>query len=443
VSQHLLLVDDDEATLFAFRQYFEATGYRVQTASDVAGARAALEQQRFDAVLLDDRLPDGFGMDLVPVLKGRYPETAAIVITGQGDVPRAVEAMRRGADHFLTKPVDLADVAVFLRKVCEVGRLRRRDLNARLHARRADYFFGASPAMAQVRELAAVAAASRSPLLIVGETGTGKGLLARWVHERGGGAGGPLVDLNCAALRGDMLANELFGHARGAYTSASESREGLLDAAHGGTLFLDEIGEMDPGVQTQVLKAIEEKRYRRLGETAARTSDFRLIAATSRALEEQIEAGRFRRDLYYRVNLLQITLPPLRERRQDIPELCAALLHDAGLPPQILDPPVLDALCGYPWPGNIRELRNVLERALLLARGGPVDCTHLSGIAAAAGPGRAAPAAAAIPPLKRLEREHLERTLRECGGNARKAAERLGLPLSTFYRKIRDPRRPR
>jgi DNA-binding NtrC family response regulator len=437
VNPQLLLVDDDEAILFAFRAYFETAGYRVATAPDLAGARAALGRQRFDAVLLDDRLPDGFGMDLVPVLKERYPETAVLVITAQGDVPRAVEAMRRGADHFLLKPVDLGHVEVFLRKGIEVGRLRLRDLNTRLHERRAAYCFGASPAMARVRELAQVAAENAAPLLIEGETGTGKGLLARWVHERSSRGGVPLVELNCAALRGDLLANELFGHVRGAFTSASESREGLLDAAHRGTLFLDEIGEMDPGVQTQVLKAVEEKSYRRLGDTATRTSDFRLISATSRDLDAEIGAGKFRRDLLYRINLLHLRLPALRERPEDIPALCAALLTEEGGPAGAVSPAVLERLAAYPWPGNIRELRNVLERARLLARGGAIGVEHLPGLPAGGGaPGER------TSDLKRVELEHLERTLRACDGNARQAAARLGLPLSTFYRKIRGLRGP-
>jgi DNA-binding NtrC family response regulator len=433
VKPQVLLVDDDAATLLAFREYFTAAGYEIAAAASLAEARAALAQQRFDAVLLDDRLPDGFGMDFVPVLKERYPDTAAIIITGQGDVPRAVEAMRRGADHFLTKPVDLADVELFLRKELAVGQLRRRDLGQRLSARRAACFFGETAAMAAVRELARVAVENRAPVLIEGETGTGKGRLARWIHEEAGGRPAPpLVDINCAALRGELLANELFGHVRGAFTSAGETREGLLDAAHGGTLFLDEIGEMDPGVQTQLLKVIEEKGYRRLGDTTLRRSDFRLICATSRDLEEGVRAGRFRLDLLHRINLLHLRLPPLRERREDIPELCRLVLAELGVPPAPIDDGIMACLAAYPWPGNIRELRNVVERALMLARGGALGIEHFPGLDR-----RGGAEASAARPLRKLEQDHLAAVLKEHGGDARKAADALGLPLSTFYRKTR------
>src|SRR5512137_254348 len=382
-AKNILMVDDEPAVLFGYARYFAKAGYETADAGTLAEARRSVTARRFDAVLLDLNLPDGNGLEWIRSLREEQPEIAIIVITGQGDVPTAVEAMRLGADNFLVKPVDMEGLLAYLRKSLELSALRRSDrLTQRLKKQDEDPCFGTSTAMQKVREAIALMAENDSPVLLMGETGTGKGVCARWIHRNSGRKAGPLLDLNCSTLQGDLLASELFGHAKGAFTSAHQSKQGLIEVADGGTLFLDEIGDMDLPVQAQLLKVIEEKTYRRLGETNNRQSDFRLICATNRDLGEEVKKGRFRSDLYFRINLFPIHLPPLRERPGDIPELAAHFLARPGYAPEAVPAAVMDLLRSYAWPGNVRELRNVIERAVLLARGGALAPEHFLDIGA-------------------------------------------------------------
>jgi len=427
----VLVVDDDPHVQSLLTEHLAQAGYRPHGVASLGEARRATAERRFSAVLLDLQLPDGNGLDWIPELREEFPDVAVIVVTGHGDIPQAVEAMRRGADHFLTKPVRLQDLETLLRKSIDLRKVHKQYSARRRLDRREEPFFGDSPAMRRVREMVAVAAESDVPVLLRGETGTGKGVLARWIHEHGPRQTGPFVEINCSTLRGELLASELFGHARGAFTSAVDAKEGLIEVADGGTLFLDEIGDMDLGLQAAFLKVLEEKVFRRLGEVRLRRSDFRLICATHQDLEALIETGRFRRDLFYRINVFPIVLPPLRERVEDIPPLVEHLLRTLGAPHPHVSPEVLRLLTAYPWPGNIRELRNVLERALLLARGEPLRPEHFPGLTAP----RRLPRPAS--PVEPLETGRVMEVLRQVGGNKKEAARRLGISRATLYRHLR------
>ncbi len=431
----LLLVDDEEAIRISFGRYLERGGFSVRSAADLAEAREALSATRFDAILLDVNLPDGNGLDWIVELRESFPQVAIIVITGRGDIPQAVEAMRRGADHFLAKPVSMPDLEVFLRKGLELGHLRR---SRRAHQRlspRSGIFFGESPSMAEVKHLAGLAAESDAPIVLEGETGVGKGVIARYIHEHSARRTEPLVEINCSILRGDLLASELFGHTRGAFTSANEGREGLLDVADGGTLFLDEIGDMDLAVQSQFLKVLEEKSYRRLGETRERRSDFRPLFATNRTLFEDVRQGRFRKDLYFRVQVFPIQIPPLRDRPDDIAPLVHFFLDSLGAAQPSITPEALGLLRHYPWPGNVRELKNVIERSILLSRKGPLGIEHFPGLKDSARlnglAGRHPGPSATLNPTEILEAVH------HAGGDTKKAAEALGISRATLYRRIK------
>jgi DNA-binding NtrC family response regulator len=427
----LLLVDDDESLGLAIRRYFGKAGFSVSTATTLRAGREFMDGHRISVLLLDLNLPDGSGLEWIRTLREENPKLALIVVTGSADVPTAVEAMRRGADHFVTKPVSLGDLSVFLQKAMEMGNLRQREAVHRRLASPPDLVMGSSAEALKVLKLAGIAAAGDSPVLLLGETGAGKGVLARWLHHGSVRRGEPFVEINCSGLRGELLANELFGHAKGAFTSAGESRQGLLEAAHGGTLFLDEIGDMELPVQAQFLKTIEEKKYRRLGETTIRVSEFRLVCATNRDLEEEVREGRFRQDLYFRINVFPIRLPPLRERPGDLPILAEHLLKRLGGDPGPLSPEALSVLASYDWPGNVRELRNVLERAILLSTGDPITAEHLCGLF----PERKWRTGPLVKTrVKAPSLSEIRETLEKTGGDRIKAASILGISRATFYR---------
>ena len=430
----LLLVDDDESFGLAVRRYFSKAGFSVSLATTLRAGRNCMDGQRITVLLLDLNLPDGSGLEWIATLREENPRLALIVVTGSADVPTAVEAMRRGADHFVTKPVSFSDLSVFLQKAMEVGSLRQREAVHKRLASAPDLVMGTSAEAIKVLKLAGIAAAGESPVLLLGETGSGKGVLARWLHHGSARRGEPFVEINCSGLRGELLANELFGHAKGAFTSAGEARQGLLEAAHGGTLFLDEIGDMELSVQAQFLKAIEEKRYRRLGETATRASEFRLICATNKDLEEEVRHGRFRQDLYFRINVFPIRLPPLRARPEDVPAVAEHLLHRLGRGQEALSPEVLSVLAGYDWPGNVRELRNVLERAVLLSAGDTITAEHLCGLFPER---RRLPGPLIRTRVKAPTLSEIRESIEKAGGDRFKAASNLGISRATLYRLLK------
>jgi DNA-binding NtrC family response regulator len=432
----VLLVDDEPSTLLGYRKFLEKSGYETEEAETLDDARKAVEGRRFDAILLDKFLPDGNGLEWIPELRAGHPEMAIVVITGAGDVPEAVDSLRNGADNFLTKPVNMNELEVFLKKSLEVGGLRRRNLSHSRLTRKQEVFFGSSRSARETRELAGLAAENESPVLIHGETGVGKGVLARWIHENSSRSQENFVEVNCSSLRGDLLASELFGHAKGAFTSAVSDREGLVEVADRGTLFLDEIGDMDLAVQAQFLKVIEERSYRRVGETRVRQSDFRLVCATNRDLQADIESGRFRPDLFFRINVLPISAGPLRGQTDDIPGLVSHFLAASGQHVDVSSD-VLGLLTSYSWPGNARELKNVLERAGILARGSALGAEHFPGIGPDSAPKSAGKGTPAIKSLDEMEEEYINGVVEDLGGDIQRAAEVLGISRSTLYRKMK------
>jgi DNA-binding NtrC family response regulator len=328
------------------------------------------------------------------------------------------------------------DLAASLRKSLEIGTLRKQALVQSRLVKPDSSFFGSSKAIAEVLEHATVAAANDTVVLLLGETGTGKGVLARWIHDQSERKTEAFVEVNCSSLRGELLRSELFGHVKGSFTSSIKDREGLIEVADGGTLFLDEIGDMDVEVQAQLLKTIEERSFRRIGENHLRHSDFRLICATNRDLLKETENGRFRSDLYYRVCVFPIRMPSLRERRDDIPGLCEHILLSFDYAHLPLSKDVINLLTDYGWPGNIRELRNMLERASLLARRQEISPAHFPGLnisPVAQPPDNADPLFVNI---DEMENTHIKKVLEHCGGDKYKASEILGISLSSLYRKL-------
>jgi DNA-binding NtrC family response regulator len=433
-------VDDEPNARLGVHAYLESYGYDVEEADTCAAALIRLRIDVPDVVILDYALPDGNALEVMRTLRTERIEVPVIVLTGHGSIELAVTAVKEGAEHFLTKPVELASLTVLIERVLEKEQNTRRVNAARSReATPQDALFGGRSAMIQVlaRDAESVAGCD-TPVLIEGETGTGKGVLARWIHESSARKREAFVDLNCAGLSRDLLESELFGHEKGAFTGAVGVKRGLIEAAHHGTMFLDEIGDTDPAVQPKLLKVIEEKRFRRLGDTAERKVDVRFVAATNRNLAALVQEGRFREDLYYRVNTMVLRLPPLRQRKEDIPAIAAQLLQrlacDMRRPVPQIEPEAEEALAAHPWPGNVRELRNVLERALMLAsspllRRGDL---RLNGHAAA-------PSLTALPDtLRDLEWQHISRVLAEEGGNVPRAAQRLGIPRSTMYQKLKQ-----
>jgi DNA-binding NtrC family response regulator len=430
----LLLVDDDETALFGYKQSLTKSGYLVSEASNLRDAKQLIANDDFDIVLLDLKLPDGNALEWIPELKRSYPDLPVIVVTGTGDIPTAVRAMKSGAENYLTKPVDPDNLEMSLRTALELGELRRQKRVQRRLDRATEPFIGAGRAAAALMKSLQVASANDTVLLILGETGTGKGVLSRWIHEHGDRSRAAFVELNCSCLKGDLLRSELFGHAKGSYTSAVSDREGLIEMADRGTLFLDEIGDMDMAVQAQLLKTIEERTFRRVGENRLRKSEFRLICATNKDLLKEVEAGAFRKDLYYRINVFPITVPPLRDRTEDIEGMTEHFLAEFGHAGSIAPPEILAMLKEYRWPGNIRELRNMLERAVLLAQGGQLTPDCFPGLNPVAG--SVFTLSDKPTGLRDIEREYLLKIIEACNGDKKKASQMLGISSATIYRKL-------
>jgi len=429
----ILLIDDDSGTIFGFSKYLSKIGYEVISVPCLQDAKEQIFSQRFDAMLLDLNLPDGNGLDWIPTVRENYPDMPVIVITGMNDVPVAVEAMRRGADNFLTKPVDMASLEVFLKKTIELGSIRRKHFTELRLARTQEICFGKSIMQRKVKELSLMAARNNAPLLITGETGIGKGLLAKWIHNNSKRSSQPFVEINCSGLRGELLASELFGNIRGAFTTAVQDRQGLIEVADRGTLFLDEIGDMDITIQSSFLKVIEEKTFRKIGDTRQRKSDFRLICATNKELEKEIKEGKFRMDLFFRIHIFPIQIPPLRETPEDVPALVRHIVKLVGYPDVAISEEVMHLLKVYSWPGNIRELRNILERALILSGGDVLAIEHFPGL-------NSSHYTLDYTGKTFINTDKVSKslsTLKDFNGNVKKAAESLGISRATFYRRLK------
>jgi DNA-binding NtrC family response regulator len=430
----ILLVDDEPGLRLAVADYLTARGFAVEQAVDLAGVRAILRARRPDAIVLDHQLTDGLSVDILPEIKILHPDLPIIILTAHASIDLAVTAIKAGADQFMTKPVELPALEIMLQRLLSSRKAVKRDAaRTRTAVQRHDPFLGGSDAMRRLRRDAERMAASDRPLLIQGETGTGKGVLANWLHRSGPRADEPLVELNCAAFARELIDSELFGHERGAFTGAIAPKQGLFELADGGMLFLDEIGDMDLSLQSKLLKAVEEKRFRRVGDVRDRSVDIRLIAATHCDLAELAKQQRFRSDLYFRISTVRLDLPPLRARREDIAVLArmflSSLSAEMGRPEASLARDTVATLESYAWPGNLRELRNVIERALLLTDHDLIRVADLRFDF------QSHPSAADT--LDDAERVHVQRIVNEENGDIDRAAARLGIGRSTLYQKLK------
>lgn len=432
--RRILIVDDDPSIRSLFSRFVQDSGYDFRTAASLAAMWKMFRSHSFDAVLLDMNLPDGSSLDCVARIREQFPHLTIVMITANAELPQAVEAMQRGADNFLAKPVNLPSLSAYLKSGFEAGALRRHKIVRERKKPAFVPFRGSSSEMRHAWQLAEIAARNSSAVLILGETGTGKGVFAQWIHENSDRADKAFVSVNCSGLRGEMLASELFGHIKGAFTSAVTDKTGLIELASEGTLFLDEIGDMDPELQARFLKVIEEKHYRRLGEAEERFSNFRLICATNQDLQKRCREKLFREDLLFRINVFPFTVPPVRKCRSNIPDLAQYLVK--SLSPRredVITDAALDLLKKYGWPGNIREMRNLLERALLLSEGGSIEPRHLPGLAE-----NGTERARNDLNLDQLEQDRIKAAMKQAGNNVTEAAGLLGISRATLYRKLKN-----
>jgi DNA-binding NtrC family response regulator len=431
-----VLVADDERNLReVLVRELVRRGHEVEAAADGEEALARLGDGLFDVLVLDMRMPRREGLDVLRAVGGQPDAPQVIVMTGFQDVATAVEAMKLGAYDYLTKPARIEELDVLIRKAAEKGQLLRdnRALRAHAEAEPAGEILTRSPRMQEVLRIVERVAPTDSTVLVLGESGTGKELVARAIHQRSPRAGRPFVPIHCGALPREVLESELFGHEKGAFTGAVSAKPGLIELADGGTLFLDEIGETEPDSQVKLLRILETGTFFRVGGTRARRVDVRVVAATNRDLGEAMRARQFRPDLFYRINTITVSLPPLRERPEDVALLARHFLDSYGAyGVRRLSAAALAALERYEWPGNVRELQHAIERAVILARGEEIQPEDLPPEVAGA-PGGTAPVAGT---LEAMERAHIVATLRRVGGHRGKAAALLGIDPKTLYRKI-------
>ncbi|MSR20876.1 MAG: sigma-54-dependent Fis family transcriptional regulator [Gemmatimonadetes bacterium] len=443
----ILLVDDEQAILETLQILFRGEGYEVTVADSGPKALAALEDEKPDLVLTDVRMPGAGGLDVLSAARQIDPEMPVILMTAQASLQTAVRAVNEGAYYYLQKPFANDELLAICRRAAEARQLKVENRQLRKEIRRRGQVdarrpVGAAPRFVEVLALVETVAATGSTVLISGESGTGKELVARYIHELSDRSERAFLSINCGALPDSLLDSELFGHVKGSFTGAVRDKDGLLVAAAGGTFFLDEIGEMSPSTQVKLLRAVQEREVIPVGATKAVSVDVRIIAATNRDLEEEISRGAFRSDLYYRLNVIQLHLPPLRERREDVPVLANYFLHKlatargvARVP--VLAPETLEVLTRYDWPGNVRELENALERAAVLATGDTIGPQALpERVREAPRPRLATEETAQNPTMEVVERAYIQWVLQAEGGNKTRAAEVLGIDPSTLYRKL-------
>lgn len=440
----MLLVEDEANLRQVIAKYFRAFEFVVEEADTCAEAYQKFQATQPDIALLDFQLPDGDALGLMPRLKELDPSIPIIVMTGYGSLELGAALIKNGVEHCISKPMELPALRMTVRKTLEQRNHLQKQRITRSGGKRSsiDPFLGESDAIGSMALEAIRVANSNSPVLLRGETGTGKGVLANWLHENSDRSDESFVDLNCAGLAREFLETELFGYEKGAYTGAVNSKPGLLEVANRGTLFLDEIGDVDPLVQPKLLKVVEEKRFRHLGDVRDRFVDVRLIAATHQDLVKGITEQRFRSDLYFRISTLQITIPPLRERIVDIPvitqDLLAKMSAELTRPQKELSDSAMERLKCHSWPGNIRELRNVLERAVLYSEKqvlGPDDLRFEQNTRGTDNFYHSRLT------LAELERLHINRVLEEEMGQVAAAAVRLGIPKSTLYQRLKTFRK--
>jgi two-component system response regulator HydG len=439
----VLIVDDEQSHRLMLRAHLEREGFQIVEAADGHEAVGLVNERPFDLILMDIRMPTMDGIEALKRIKEASAATPVIMMTAYGSINSAVEALKAGAADYLTKPLDMdelifkAQKALYYRQLEEENMLQKERLGLRFDF---SSIIGTSPAMEKLFDTLSMAAPTEATVLLLGESGTGKELVANAIHQNSPRKDKPYVKVNCAALPETLLESELFGHEKGAFTGAIDKKKGRFERADGGTLFLDEIGEMSPPTQTKILRVLQEREFETVGGTKTIKVDVRIIAATNKDLTEEVRKGGFREDLYYRLNVVPITIPPLRERTEDIPLLAEHFLriysekNKRGI--KGFDTAVMDAFIGYSWPGNVRELENIVERIVIMSRVDTITLVDLPpGIAAPQGEGDRTP-----PPtsLREVEREAILKTLRQTGGNRTRAAHILGITRKTLQNKIKE-----
>jgi DNA-binding NtrC family response regulator len=441
---NILVVDDEASARTALAEMLKSEGYTVETAADGFKALGRLPNFEPDLVLTDFHMPGLDGIELMEKLKEHDAELPVIVMTAFGAVETAVSAMRKGAADYLLKPLNMDELLIVLERALERTRLRREttELRSRLEERYSfENIVGSSQEMQQVFKSVVQIAPSRATVLLTGESGTGKELVAAAIHHRSPRAAGPFVRLHCAALAETLLESELFGHERGAYTGADRKREGRFEQANGGTLFLDEIGEISLGTQVKLLRVLQEREFERVGGNQTLHVDVRVIAATNRDLKAMVTAGKFREDLYYRLNVINLTLPSLRERPSDVPALAMHFLKryadENGKAVHSISDAALALLANHSWPGNVRELENVIERAVVIAEGSTLEAHHLPAEFAAVSRRGGAPVVPGAT-MDALERYAITKTLEAVGGSTSRAAEILGISVRKIQYKLQE-----
>jgi DNA-binding NtrC family response regulator len=452
-SLRVLFVDDEESLREFMRSELPGMGHEVVVCPDGRSALKVLEKERFDAAILDLKMPGMTGIELLEHVRILSPETEAVVMTGYASTETAMQALRLGAFDYITKPCKLDEIEAILNKIVERRELmhKAQALETRVQAAEGpSVLIGASPGMQAVHRLIATVAPTDSTVLIMGETGTGKELVARTLYQQSLRSKMPFVPVNCGALSESLVESELFGHRRGAFTGADRDHKGLFEVANGGTLFLDELGELNKNIQVKLLRFLESGEIRRVGETTPFRTDVRVLCATNRDLRDMVGTDEFREDLFFRVNTFEIRLPPLRERRSDIPDLARVLVARAARRPldqvaDLLGPDAAAALQDYDWPGNVRELANAMEYALILSRGQRIVADHLPhqvrtgrprAVAGTIGPAVTAMADNERRTLRAIEMEHILRTLEKNKGHKPQTAQELGISLKTLYNKL-------
>ena len=457
MSGTILIVDDERTLARAVRAFLQESGYEAEVAGDAEQALGMLEALRPDVIFSDVRLPGMSGIDLLRRIREFDPALPVVIMTAYGTIEGAVEAVKLGAFDYIKKPVDLEELKLLAERARENSQMRQELSYYRRQAAREMPFAevigesaGIRAVLDQARQIASLN--ETPPVLITGETGTGKGLVARLIHSSSPRAAGPFIEVNCTALPATLMEAELFGHERGAFTDAKESKLGLFEAAEGGFLFLDEVGDIELSLQGKLLKAVEERTVRRVGGIRDRRIDVRILAATNRDLEREAEREHFRRDLYFRLAVILLRMPPLRERGDDVLFLAEHYLKrfrsKYGKEVSRIEPRARELMLAYPWPGNVRELSHVIERAVLWSRGPALDVEHLSlttpapvesGTPNSAGTG-SGPGSVLPPPgmdLERWERTMIEQALRESDGNQTRAAQRLGISRDTLRYRLK------
>jgi two-component system response regulator HydG len=433
-----MIVDDERIIRESFFHWFQKSGHKVATAASGNEALEKLEETPFDLIFVDIKMPGMDGIELLASVKAAYPETVVIIITAYGSIESAVQAMRIGATDYLLKPFKPDQLSLVMEKVVQQQK-RQSEYNylkGRLEKiTRFDNIIGQTPAMTAIFEMITEVAGTDASVLLAGETGTGKELIAKAIHAKSPRANLPFIAINCGAIPDTLLESELFGHQKGAYTGAIQERKGFFEVVNGGTLFLDEVGEISQKMQVDLLRVLEEKKITRVGSRQPVTVDFRLITATSRDLEAQIHAGGFREDFYYRIHVIQIDIPPLRERREDIQLLAVHFLkkfcHETTKRVDRISPLASTVLETYDWPGNVRELENAIERAVVLSKSrilNDSDFAFLRPPSMTTPPG---------PSLRELEKYHIRRILDQHEWNVTQAAKTLGINRVTLHKKIK------